>query len=257
MSKQLMMYANVAPLNKVAHKDLYLKTGEDFSFAKELNSLPLTAVEFPMAASEYAIVFTGTGDSVMPAVIMGVEKDTNLYLNEKEGWNAKYVPAFARRYPFVFSSDEKNERLTLCIDQEFSGFNTEGRGERLFDSEGEQTQYLRKILAFMEDYQSHFKRTQLFCKKLVELDLLLPMSAKIDLPAVQAKSITGFMGIDRNKLRDLPADVLAELVQNDWLELIYVHLHSIRHFGNTLERVMSKQGAPEQAESETAAEELH
>lgn len=237
MSKQMLMYEKVAPLNKTAHKNLYLKPGKEYGFAKALNSVPLTLVEFPNAASEYTIVFTGSETQVMPAVIMGLKKDENLYISESEAWKAKYVPAFVRRYPFIFSGSEDSTQLTLCIDESYSGCNEEGRGERLFDVDGEQTQYLKGVLAFMEEYQAQYHRTKAFCDRLLELDLLQPMTAKFGSPDKGTDTITGFKGIDREKLKQLPAETLAEFAKNDWLELIYIHLHSIRNFGFTLERV--------------------
>lgn len=261
MSKQLLMYEKVVPLNKVEHQGLYLKAGKDFSFAQRLNSVPLTAVEFSLAAAEYAIVFAGTEKEVMPAVIMGVNKDENLYVGE-QGWKSSYVPAFVRRYPFVFSNTADGKQLMLCIDEAFTGFNKEGRGERLFDSDGEQTQYLASILAFMEDYQAHYRHTQLFCQKLIELDLLQPMNAKVNIKGQGARSITGFMGVDRNKLKQLDDETLGQLAKNDWLELIYLHLQSVRTFGQSIDRVIKKSdvGAEqntevhEDAETETETE---
>ena len=94
-------------------------------------------------------------------------------------WNAKYIPAFARRYPYVFSSSEDGQTLTLCIDEDFSGFNQEGDGERLFDDDGEQTPYLKKVLEFQTEFQRLFTRTQAFCKNLHELKLLDPMQAQV------------------------------------------------------------------------------
>jgi hypothetical protein len=47
--------------------------------------------------------FGGTGDVVMPATVLGVR-----------GWQAKYISAFVRRYPFVFSGgDERRLRFAL------------------------------------------------------------------------------------------------------------------------------------------------
>jgi len=56
----------------------------------------------------------------------------NAYLDADEGWRANYVPAFIRRYPFVFSKSEDGQTFTLCIDEAFAGFNREGRGQALF-----------------------------------------------------------------------------------------------------------------------------
>jgi len=89
------------------------------------------AAEFASAALEYAIVFGGTGDVVLPAAVLGVRTDENLYVTEQGGWQAKYIPAFVRRYPFVFFTRDEGKTFTLCIDEAFPGFNQSGRGERL------------------------------------------------------------------------------------------------------------------------------
>jgi hypothetical protein len=142
MAKQLLIYEKVVPVSKERHANWSIKPSKDYSFARDINSLPLMAVEFPGAASEYTIVFVGgqaEDSEVMPAIILGVSNE-NLFIDDAGNWQAKYIPAFIRRYPFVFSSTESSERFTLCIDEDYSGFNQEGRGERLFDADGEQTQ---------------------------------------------------------------------------------------------------------------------
>src|SRR5262249_25588199 len=40
----------------------------------------------------------------------------------------------------------------------------------------------------------------------------------------------GFMAVNRTKLKAVSADKLAELLKSDELELIYLHLQSIRNF---------------------------
>jgi hypothetical protein len=188
------------------------------------------AVEFPNAASEYAIVFSGTREAVIPTVILGMRADENLYLTEVGGWQAKYVPAFVRRYPFVFSMSEDEKTFTLCIDESFAHFNQDGRGERLFGDDQKPSEWLQRVLKFLEQYQAEFRRTQAFCKKLLELDLLEPMRAQAELGSGEKLSLTGFMAVNRDKAKALPAEKLAELAQTDELELLYLHLHSMRNF---------------------------
>jgi len=239
MTKQLMMYEKVVPLNSVAHKDLYVKTGQSYGYAKSLGSVPLLATEFSPAAMEYAIVFVTKDDQVMPIAITSVNNENNLYVSEEDTWKARYVPAFVRRYPFVFSTNDDESRLVLCIDESFAGLNRDGKGERLFDADGEQTQYLKGTLAFLENYQAHFKHTQLFCAKLAELDLLTNMTANINVPGVGQKALHGFQCVDRNKLKQLSAETLLELNQRDWLECVYLHLQSIQNFSASMERVVA------------------
>ena len=235
MSTQLLIYDKVVPVNKNDHGDLYIKTGNNYAFAKDVNSVPLMAVEFRQAAREYAIVFTGTEAEVMPAVVLGTRNDENLYYSEEGGWDAKYIPAFIRRYPFVFSSGDQGQSFTLCIDEEFEGCNREGKGERLFDADGEQTQYLQNVLEFLKEFQAHFRRSQSFCQRIVELELLEPMGAQFSQDG-EKRSLTGFMAVNREKLKALPGETLAELAKSDGLELLYLHLQSLNNFTSVVDR---------------------
>ena len=44
-------------------------------------------------------------------MILGGEKDQNLYLDDAGKWTARYIPAFVRRYPFVFAQTGTENRL--------------------------------------------------------------------------------------------------------------------------------------------------
>ena len=241
MSTQLLIYKSAVPINRTLHHDCFVDIGANYGFAAEVNSVPLMAVEFPHAASEYAIVFGGTEADPTPAVILGVRGNENLFLGDNGLWQAKYIPAFVRRYPFVFSHTE--EKFVLCVDEGFSGFNREGRGHRLFNDDGSPTAYVDGILKFLQDYQTHFLATQRFCNKLRELGLLEPMSAQLTLQSGPALSLGGFMGISRERLKSLPGEALAELAKTDELELIYMHLHSLRNFDRLRDRLGNQQPA--------------
>ena len=131
---QMLFYENVAPVSKERHADLSIER-VDFDFAANVNSVPLTAIEMPLAAREYTIVFAGNEDAVAPVVVLGVEGSQNQYLDEEKAWKADF-PAFVRRYPFVFSQSQDGKQFMLCIDEDWSGCNREGRGQRLFTRGG-------------------------------------------------------------------------------------------------------------------------
>lgn len=248
MPAQLLIYETVVPLSAGRHRDCSVEIGPNYAFSGSVNSVPLMAIEFPEAAAEYAIVFAGDRESVMPAVILGIGRD-NLYLSPEGGWEAKYVPAFVRRYPFVFSTSPDERQLVLCIDEAFSGFNREGRGQPLFTEAGKPSTYVEGMLRFLQEYQTQFLRTQAFCKKLRELDLLAPMQAQAELASGGRMALSGFMAVDRAKLKTLPAETLAELTRTDELELLYLHLHSMRNFLVVRDRL----AAAERARNEGAA----
>ena len=231
--------------------DASVEVGGAYGFSGKVNSVPLMAVEFPLAATEYAVVFAGAGESLMPAVILGIRDTENLFVSKENAWDAKYIPAFVRRYPFVFSAHSDGQRLTLCIDEEFSGFNREGRGQRLFDETGKPTEYVDNVLKFLQEYQAQFVRTQALCKKIRELDLLEPMQAQVETPSGAKLALGGFMAVSRAKLKALPPETLSALAQTDELELLYLHLYSMRNFVTLRDRI----AAFETAKSEPAVKE--
>jgi hypothetical protein len=258
VTAQLLVYEAAAPVTHARHGNWSVQVGGDYSFSKRVNSVPLMAVEFPSAATEYAIVFGGTGDVVMPAVILGIRADENVFVADDGSWRAKYVPAFLRRYPFVFSSRDEGKTFTLCVDEQFPGFNQEGKGERLFGADAKPTPYVDGVLKFLQQYQVEFNRTQAFCKKLKELNLLEPMQAQINLDSGEKRVLTGFSAISRSRLKTLPAETLAELVRSDEMELIYGHMQSMRNFSLMRDRLPAQpaaaadaQAAPVQTTSET------
>ena len=251
MSKTLLIYERAVPVNKARHGGCGVTVGDNYNFAKDVNSMPLLAQEFRDAMREYPIVFAGNEENIMPAVLLGFGEHENLFVNDAGNWDAKYIPAFARRYPYVFSSSDDGQTLTLCIDEDFSGFNEEGDGERLFDAEGEQTPYLKKVLEFQTEFQRLFTRTQAFCKKLHELKLLDPMQAQVKMGSGKEIQIGGFMVVNRERLKEVPADKLSELATVDELELIYLHLQSMHNVTDLSRRI--KPDADYQADTEAAA----
>jgi len=249
MTTQLLFYERAVPLSKDRHADWSVETGGDYSFARHVNAVPLLATEIPAAAAEYAIVFTGNAEAVMPAALLGIRNDENVFLTDSGGWQAKYIPAFVRRYPFVFSSTGNGATFTLCLDEEFSGCNQEGRGQRLFNDESEATPYLDQILTFTKNFQAQYDPTVSFCKKLTDLKLLDPMKAQIKSKDGAEMSLGGFMAVNRDRLKALPGETLSELAKTNELELVYLQLASMRNVSLMAERVMSKEDA---AKEETA-----
>jgi hypothetical protein len=247
MTTQLLIYETAVPVSNQRHAQWSVEVGADYAFSRHVNAVPLMAVEFMPAASEYAIVFAQEGENILPAAILGMRGQQNLYLSAENTWQARYIPAFVRRYPFVFSSSPDGQTFTLCIDEAFKGFNQEGRGQRLFGDDGKPSPYTDNVLNFLREYQAQFERTKAICRKLKDLNLLEPMQAQITMSTGERVSLTGFLGIDRKRIRTLSSENLAKLVANDDLETIYLHLYSMRNFDEVKNRFLSLRSAEAQA----------
>jgi hypothetical protein len=246
MTKQLLIYESAVPVSAARHANVSLEPVADYAFSAGINAVPLMAVEFLRAATEYAIVFTQAGDDVIPAVVLGVRGNQNLYLSSEQKWQAQYIPAFIRRYPFVFSNSADGKTLTLCIDESHPGVNREGRGERLFGDDAKPTAYVERVLKFLQEYQAHFERTRQFGRRINAMGLLEPMQAQVTTPKGEKLSLNGFLSVSREKLRALDGEALATLAKTDELELLYLQLHSMRNFVDVKDRLIGtlKEEAP-------------
>jgi hypothetical protein len=250
MPKQLLIYESAVPLSAARHAKVSLDANADYSFSAHINAVPLMAAEFIRAATEYAIVFTAAGDDVIAAAVLGVKGEQNLYLGADARWQAKYIPAFIRRYPFVFAASADKQTLTLCIDESHPGVNRDGKGQRLFDTEAKPSQFTQNVLKFLQEYQAHFERTKLFGKHLKELGLLEPTHATVTTPEGEQLTLGSFLVVSRVKLRALEPQALAQLARTDELELAYLHLYSMRNFSEVKDRLigaMAGIGAPADA----------
>jgi hypothetical protein len=256
MTKQLLIYESAVPLSASQHGSMSFEPLANYAFSATINAVPLMAVEFLRAATEYAIVFAAVADDILPAAILGVRPDQNLFVTPDAKWQAKYIPAFIRRYPFVFSATNNQKMVTLCIDEAHPGLNQQGRGHRLFGDDGKPSAYTNQVLKFLKEYQIHFERTRLFGKRLKELDLLEPMQAQVTTPKGEKLTLAGFMAIPRKKLRALSGEALASLAKTDELELLYLHLYSMRNFNEVKDRLIDSEPA-EPDQSTAPAEAIH
>src|SRR3546814_12665706 len=58
------------------------------------------------------------------AALLGLHDKTNLFITDEGLWRPDcYVPAFARRYPFVLGTTSEQERLAVCSDESYPGIN--------------------------------------------------------------------------------------------------------------------------------------
>lgn len=251
MTKQLLIYESAVPVSAARHAKVCVEPNESYAFTAGVNAVPLMAIEFPRASAEYAIVFAAAGEDVIPALVLGVRNEQNLYLSPDAHWKADYIPAFIRRYPFIFSTSSDGKTLTLCIDESHPGVNREGRGQALFEPDGKPAPYVEKVLEFLKQFQVHFERTRVFGKRIKDLGLLEPKQVNVTTPKGEKLSLGGFLVVSRERLRALDAQALQQMAKNDELELLYLHLASLRNFNEVKDRLIDAMAAAPAAEKAT------
>lgn len=201
----------------------------DYRFVQHTHAVYAAAVEFGDAGREFPIVFARIGGQICPVLMMGLQEGENLFVRPDGTWAGHYLPAFVRRYPFVLAEVQglsAETQLGVCVDAAYTGWNTM-HGEPLFDEQGQQTEYLRKVVAFLTRYQQEYSRTTQFCQRIDALGLLDTMDAQIRLHDGRAFHVSGLMIVQEEKLASLAdAQVLALFRAGD-LGLIHQHLSSL------------------------------
>ena len=222
VQKQSLVYESAVPVSKQRHADFCVDMANNYNFSRDINAVPIVVGEFAKIAREYPIVFVNAATGVIPMAMVGLRDNENLFLSPEGSWDGDYVPAFIRRYPFVFSKKADDDSFVLCIDEKCDGINSEGRGQALFKDDGEASEYLEKMLAFTTTFQA----TERFASRLADLDILRPAEINFQLSDGKKAKTGGLLGGDRDRLSELDPEQLAELQKSGDLELIYTHLFS-------------------------------
>jgi hypothetical protein len=75
------------------------------------------------------------------------------------------------------------------------------------------------------------------------------MEAIVSLPGGEQVPLRGFLGVSRERLRALDGAKLESLVKTDELELVYLHLASMRNFNDVKDRFVGAMATAPAAET--------
>jgi hypothetical protein len=251
---EVLFYEHPVPLNRVEHKDLHMKAVPNVKFAMNAHSVPLTGVEFGVAARDLLIVFAGTSVAdAGPVALLGLRQNENLYVDANGQWSPDtYVPAFVRRYPFVLAekpAGQEGDDFTVFLDERYEGFNAT-EGQRLFKEDGTDSELLTNAVGFLGDFQQNVTRTKWFMEQLNKHGLLEPRNVQLQKEGKdgqQGKSINlnGLFVVNEEKLRTLDEKTCQEFLREGVLGWIYAHLLSLTN----IDRLARRLDVREQAEA--------
>jgi len=231
---EILFYRKIVAIDKEKHRQLRIGEIKRYEFTRQTNSVPLTAVEFFDAAREFPIVFTAADNGeIVPAALLGLREKENLFLDGNGRWNARYIPAFVRRYPFLPAQGSGNQ-LLVCVDEAHPAVGAVG-GQELFNQDGSATPFLDKAIGFMRDYQAEAIRTGEFVAKLKELEIFTEVSARAELRTGGAFQLNGLLVIDETKYRAISEEAVIYLFRKGWLSVIDAHLLSLGNLGRLID----------------------
>lgn len=220
------MFKKVVPIMENRHKDLKLKPIDNFDFAKNLNIASIMVHEFSKVSPIYPILFLEDkeNDSFKPVCLLGLKEGENLFVKDGK-WQASYIPAIIRRYPFALSKTEEDDTYLICIDEE-SEFLDKKDGEPFFNKDGSTGEVIEKIKAYLTELQQMEKFTNDFCKVIKEYKLFTPLNINIK-SGNEVKNINGAFMIDEEKFNKLSNAKFLDLRKKQYIPAIYAHLNSL------------------------------
>ena len=251
ISGNVLFYSKPEPLSPELHSKLgVVRKDGPFGFAAVGHAVPLTVGEFQLAAVNGPIIFVGP--EKLPIAVMGLNSGENMFVKPDGTFEPGiYVPAYIRRYPFVFANDDVGKQMVLCIDRD-ADFIVEGGDLPFFEPDGQPTEYTKNCIEFCNNFEMERQRTQSFIQLLKDLDLFEPMVANFtpmnaDGTAGEPTKIADYFGIADEKLAKLTPEKLKELRDNGALPQIYAHILSLVGWDRLIALALARQ--PEAANS--------
>lgn len=228
-------YSQLQPFNRETFRGLGRRRNAPAEFARGLNSIYITALEFFQAARHYPIVFgrdSQTG-SYVPVAITGLENEQNLFVDSAGEWlEGTYVPAYVRRWPFfVVQVRDQPEKSLVCVDP----VGLEENDQPLVDATGEPTAQWTETERLLQEMENARQQTIDFTRALAELDLIEPFEAHAMAKGGGNARLAGMFRVSENRLNKLPDRNIRQLMKKGQLSRIYAHLISLEGFQRLLD----------------------
>ena len=246
----VMLYKNPVPLAKDKHGKMGVsQVSNPFEFMKTSHFLPLTAPEFGSAASSYPIIFAG--DTRAPLAVMGIRSNENLLVDEAGNFDSDfYMPAFARRYPFVLAGDEKNDRFVVCIDEDADCVVKKSAERAFFDGDA-LSQFTQEAFNFLQAFERDRRATEQMIERFKELDLFEQkdmnfQGTNADGSPAERQKIADYFAISEERLKKLDEKVLKEFSDKGYMSVAYAHIVSLNNWQRLVNMTL-RRAAKEQA----------
>jgi hypothetical protein len=245
-----LFYQDLMPLNSREHGNWRSRTTDKAKWLVNQHAVPLTVEEFPQAQRNFPIVFTA-GENSVPLALMGLNEGVNVFVDDEGALiNPVYVPAYARRYPFMLArlSDDANE-LSLCIDPTTDLIGEFEEGQPLFDGE-QPTDICKSTLDFCRQFEEAGQKTAAFIAELEKHELLMDGEVAIQQEGKEQPFVyRGFRMVNEEKLRNVRGDVLRGWTQSGLLPLIHAHLFSLDLMREVFARQVQQGKGPIEAQA--------
>lgn len=227
------MSESLTALSSSAHNRLRYEPKDDFGFARKNHVCPLLLGEVQWAAETYPVVFPSGKGVIVPQQLLSIRPDINPAVDENGAWKGGYIPLHFRRYPFYLGRQKNGEETVLMFDQNAPQLGEEGK--LLFNKRGNKhvaSPILKQIKERLVSYDTNYKTTRALCALLQQADVLVEGSLRGNIGG-QKHAVRGFSVVSWERVVKLDDKTLAHWTRVGLIQLIHLHLYSIKNHLNT------------------------
>lgn len=202
---------NTARLDNVVHAQLRIASGYGAAFGDAVNQIALFAPEFEEAQRDYPILFLRQGDGMLQAVaILGLDRDENLFL-EGSQWRAGYVPAMARRGPFLIGFAQGEPVIHVDLDHPRVVGEGGTEGQALFLEHGGQAPALERSLDALRAIHVGNEGARAMTDLFDEMGLVEAIALEVQVSERHSYSFNDYLAITHEKIAALDGAALHRL----------------------------------------------
>lgn len=252
LSGNVMFYKKPVPLNKDAHSKHGVKTvDKPFTFMADQHFLPITAPEFGSAAASFPIIFAG--EERTPLAVMGIRTGENLFVTDGRYAEDFYMPAFARRYPFVLATDKGNDRFVVCVDTEAECVTDKNPGQLFFEG-GDTSAFTKEAFQFLQNFERDRQSTDLVIQAFKKHDLFEQKEMNFqgqnaDGTPAERQKIADYFAVTEERLKTLDAATTKEFVENGYMAVAHAHMVSLGNWQRLVNMTLRRAGAENTAKA--------
>ena len=226
-------------LNNVDHADLRVAIRPGAAFGDDVNQLPIYPSEFEEAQRSFPIVFRREDDGMQAYVLLGLDRDENLFL-EEDRWTSAYVPAVQRRGPFSIGiarnpTDDAGEAEPLVYIDRSDPRVGAADGLPVFLAHGGNAPLLDHMASVLRVLHEGVTSAPAVYAELEAAGLLQPVSLQISLDEESAYELPDLFAIDQAVLADLAGDALERLHRTGLLRAAMMAASSLGNIQRLIE----------------------
>ena len=218
---------SIIALNNAEHQGMKVNPRLVLSLLEGVQMLPVIVHECALIGSDAPVVFVKnqeTGQFQMVA-LYGLAPGENVFATKGE-WRALTIPLVVQNMPFKLITDANDhDRVMVGIDDESPLIDAEN-GEPLFDSNGDETDFLKTRKEMLGQYVDGDEITRTFVNLLSEMELLTQQKIKVNVDG-QKTDLAGLYSVDEAKLRELSSEDFERLRASGFLPVTYAQLMSM------------------------------